>query len=286
MSAIQFYSNEEEKPRQVSHEHPLPVKVVGGSVGGGDAQPSDVIQGKTFTNDDGEQTGTMPDQSGNLHQNTSWDNDDGNISVSIVVPKGYYPGGEENLHIQDPDLTPENIRSGENIFGVEGTFTSDADATEEDIANGKVAYVNGKMVTGTLIHDISISHFIIQVNATGFGSSGEAYVLFFNATESELKEHLFGVNVKFDNANDGVWEYESGKSIDLSTLSFSAFKVDDSIVGDTQTIELDGSTLDFHFGVLELNGGQLQFDIVFNVDGGTFQANNNNPMITVDVWTY
>lgn len=286
MSAIQFYSNEEEKPRQVSHEHPLPVKVVGGSVGGGDAQPSDVIQGKTFTNDDGEQTGTMPDQSGNLHQNTSWDNDDGNISVSIVVPKGYYPGGEENVHIQDPDLTPENIRSGENIFGVEGTFTSDADATEEDIANGKVAYVNGKMVTGTLIHDIDISHFIIQVNATGFGSSGEAYVLFFNATESELKEHLFGVNVKFDNANDGVWEYESGKSIDLSTLSFSAFKVDDSIVGDTQTIELDGSTLDFHFGVLELNGGQLQFDIVFNVDGGTFQANNNNPMITVDVWTY
>lgn len=286
MSAIQFYSNEEEKPRQVSHEHPLPVKVVGGSVGGGDAQPSDVIQGKTFTNDDGEQTGTMPDQSGNLHQNTSWDNDDGNISVSIVVPKGYYPGGEENLHIQDPDLTPENIRSGENIFGVEGTFTSDADATEEDIANGKVAYVNGKMVTGTLIHDIDISHFIIQVNATGFGSSGEAYVLFFDATESELKEHLFGVNVKFDNANDGVWEYESGKSIDLSTLSFSAFKVDDSIVGDTQTIELDGSTLDFHFGVLELNGGQLQFDIVFNVDGGTFQANNNNPMITVDVWTY
>lgn len=286
MSAIQFYSNEEEKPRQVSHEHPLPVKVVGGSVGGGDAQPSDVIQGKTFTNDDGEQTGTMPDQSGNLHQNTSWDNDDGNISVSIVVPKGYYPGGEENLHIQDPDLTPENIRSGENIFGVEGTFTSDADATEEDIANGKVAYVNGKMVTGTLIHDIDISHFIIQVNATGFGSSGEAYVLLFDAMESELKEHLFGVNVKFDNANDGVWEYESGKSIDLSTLSFSAFKVDDSIVGDTQTIELDGSTLDFHFGVLELNGGQLQFDIVFNVDGGTFQANNNNPMITVDVWTY
>lgn len=286
MSAIQFYSNEEEKPRQVSHEHPLPVKVVGGSVGGGDAQPSDVIQGKTFTNDDGEQTGTMPDQSGNLHQNTSWDNDDGNISVSIVVPKGYYPGGEENLHIQDPDLTPENIRSGENIFGVEGTFTSDADATEEDIANGKVAYVNGKMVTGTLIHDIDISHFIIEENATGFGSSGEAYVLFFDAMESELKEHLFGVNVKFDNANDGVWEYESGKSIDLSTLSFSAFKVDDSIVGDTQTIELDGSTLDFHFGVLELNGGQLQFDIVFNVDGGTFQANNNNPMITVDVWTY
>lgn len=186
----------------------------------------------------------------------------------------------------DPNLQPQNIRAGVRIFGVQGTFTSDADASAEDIAHSKVAYVNGEKITGSFIPKFDISHFIIQENATGFGSSGEAYVLFFDATESELKERLFGVTVKFLNANDGTWEYESGKSIDLSTLSFSAFKVDDSIVGDTQTIELDGSTLDFHFGVLELNGGQLQFDIVFNVDGGTFQANNNNPMVSVDVWTY
>ena len=47
-------------------------------------------------------------------------------------------------------VTPENLRAGVEAFGVQGTFTADADATAEDIANGKTAYVNGEKITGTL----------------------------------------------------------------------------------------------------------------------------------------
>lgn len=47
-------------------------------------------------------------------------------------------------------VTPENLRAGAEAFGVQGTFTADADATAKDIASGKTAYVNGEKLTGTL----------------------------------------------------------------------------------------------------------------------------------------
>ena len=47
-------------------------------------------------------------------------------------------------------VTPENLRVGAEAFGVQGTFTADADATAEDIASGKTAYVNGEKITGVL----------------------------------------------------------------------------------------------------------------------------------------
>lgn len=48
----------------------------------------------------------------------------------------------------DPFLTASNIASGKEIFGVAGTFTSDANAVALDIEEGKTAYVNGTKVTG------------------------------------------------------------------------------------------------------------------------------------------
>ena len=47
-------------------------------------------------------------------------------------------------------ITPENLRQGAEAFGVQGTFTSDATATAEDILKDKTAYVNGEKVTGTM----------------------------------------------------------------------------------------------------------------------------------------
>ena len=53
----------------------------------------------------------------------------------------------------DPSIKSENIKEGETILGVPGGYkgidTSDADATEIDIASGKTAYVNGEKITGT-----------------------------------------------------------------------------------------------------------------------------------------
>lgn len=47
-------------------------------------------------------------------------------------------------------IIPENLKAGVEAFGVQGNFTSDADATAADIAKDKVAYVNGEKVIGTM----------------------------------------------------------------------------------------------------------------------------------------
>lgn len=47
-------------------------------------------------------------------------------------------------------LTANKLKAGETICGVDGTYTSDADAVALDIEEGKTAYINGTKVTGTL----------------------------------------------------------------------------------------------------------------------------------------
>ena len=54
------------------------------------------------------------------------------------------------LNDKNEHLLPENLKTGEICLGVEGTFTSDADAETKDIVVGKSGYVNGNKVTGTL----------------------------------------------------------------------------------------------------------------------------------------
>lgn len=86
-------------------------------------------------------------------------------------PEGYY-FSKVIVH-GDEDLIPENIKSGVNIFGVDGTLqegvdTSDATATSSDIIAPKTAYVNGKSVVGNIktIEKISedyISHLVKNI---------------------------------------------------------------------------------------------------------------------------
>ena len=45
-------------------------------------------------------------------------------------------------------VKPENIKKDVSIFGITGTYTSDANATANDIVTGKTAYVNGSKITG------------------------------------------------------------------------------------------------------------------------------------------
>lgn len=49
----------------------------------------------------------------------------------------------------DANLTAGNIAQGKEIFGVTGTFTSDANATAESMQLGVSAYVKGQRVVGT-----------------------------------------------------------------------------------------------------------------------------------------
>lgn len=71
-----------------------------------------------------------------------------------AVAQGKYTLGTVTVK-GDADLVAANIKKGVEIFGVTGTFTSDATAAAADIYTGKTAYVNGTKVTGTMA---SVSH--------------------------------------------------------------------------------------------------------------------------------
>lgn len=86
----------------------------------------------------------------------------GSIVIRNVVVKQQakvenYLAGENT----NSGLIANNIKKGITIGGITGTFeildTSDANATPEDIALGKTAYVNGIKITGTRVEPISVN---------------------------------------------------------------------------------------------------------------------------------
>ena len=68
---------------------------------------------------------------------------------------------DEIIVQKDTYLIPENIRSGVSVLGVEGTYegtdTSDATASADDILSGETAYVNGEKLTGTIEYRDGVS---------------------------------------------------------------------------------------------------------------------------------
>lgn len=70
-------------------------------------------------------------------------------TTDTVLESGRYIDG--NITIKgDANLVAGNIKSGSSIFGVNGTFTSDATATSGKILKDETAYVKGQKVTGTI----------------------------------------------------------------------------------------------------------------------------------------
>lgn len=69
-------------------------------------------------------------------------------------------------------VVAEVIKTGENILGVVGTYTADADATALDIAAGKIAYVNGQKIIGTA----GIAEYALTIDATGGTGTGTVTV--------------------------------------------------------------------------------------------------------------
>ena len=71
-------------------------------------------------------------------------------TADITIPQGSFLSSD--LVVQgSAALTPENIRAGEVVFNIRGSFTDDATAGSFDILAGKTAYVKGEKVTGTIL---------------------------------------------------------------------------------------------------------------------------------------
>lgn len=108
-----------------------------------DATSSDILSGKKAFSSNGELTGTMSNN-GTLNYTPT--------TSAQTIPSGYTSGGtiaavDSSI---DSDITAENIKTGVNILGVNGTFTSDANAVALDITENKTAYVNGQKITGSV----------------------------------------------------------------------------------------------------------------------------------------
>jgi hypothetical protein len=74
-------------------------------------------------------------------------------TVNQEIPKGIYDTGG-GLVVGDPGLISANIKAGVNIFGVSGNSsvvdTSPGTAVAADILSGKIAFVDGVLITGTI----------------------------------------------------------------------------------------------------------------------------------------
>lgn len=119
------------------------------------ATSSDILSGKTAYVNGSKITGNIESQDAQtITPSTS----------NQTISSGKYLSGTQTIK-GDSNLVASNIKSGVSIFGVNGNYTgngtdtSDATATQNDIANGKTAYVNGEKITGNLsvISQISTS---------------------------------------------------------------------------------------------------------------------------------
>lgn len=134
--------------------------ILQGEGGGGTAVAGDVLAGKTFTNDNGDAVGTMSNRSGEYAAlaYTPYTPPGNNPRLYLKAPDGFYPGtydgtnwnGVGNVWAEDADFVAGNIKANINLFGVNGTFTSDGTATTGDIISGKRAYVNGAALDGVV----------------------------------------------------------------------------------------------------------------------------------------
>ena len=121
-------------------------------LGSGNAVPSDVLAGKTFTNNDGvEYTGTMPNRGDYNGWGNSKGNDADNQRMWVKIPRGYY-NENANVFLSWADIrnmagiTAVKIKKGESIMGIIGSF-------EGWVPNPQDLYYNGVNSAGFTLGD-------------------------------------------------------------------------------------------------------------------------------------
>lgn len=87
--------------------------------GSGNAQPVDVLEEKTFSNDTGLLIGVMPNKTNSVNTGTTPRTMSGYLKVDI--PKGAYLNESNEVRIAASSLVPENIPIHKQIFDVVGT---------------------------------------------------------------------------------------------------------------------------------------------------------------------
>ena len=131
----------------------FPSKILSILQGSGNAQPSDVLTGKTFTNDSGEQTGTMAN-------NGAWGTTI-NPGGSVTIPSGFHNGSGRVTanNGSNPTIKYNNYSSVDGATSLSYTFDSNGiyrvcAIGHAEVHNGNQVefYTNGSIVTTHFSH--------------------------------------------------------------------------------------------------------------------------------------
>lgn len=124
----------------------FPSGIIGTDTSDANVQSMDVLMDKIAYSSIGKVVGTIPIKEMATYVPST---------INQVISGNQYLNGTQTI-LGDADLVSTNIRSGVNIFGVEGA-TNVIDTTEVDnpasnanLLTGHVAFVNGRKITGSL----------------------------------------------------------------------------------------------------------------------------------------
>ena len=143
-----------------------------------------------------------------------------------TIEAGKYLSGNQTIK-GDINLTPENIRAGISIFGVDGAphvmNTDGATAVDIDILKGKTAYVAGSLIEGAM-ESIEETEYIPSTNDqyidSGFYISGPQIIKGdINLLPTNIRKGvtIFGVEGEYDAGGTSVEE-----SVFLDCTSFNS----------------------------------------------------------------
>lgn len=90
-----------------------------GTQTGGDAVSANVLTGKTFTNDSGQQIGTMANRAGDTAALSSTV---AGTTLKLLPSDGYRDGVDDYVTITDADFAASNIKKDVNVLGILGTY--------------------------------------------------------------------------------------------------------------------------------------------------------------------
>jgi len=186
----------------------------------GDGQPADMLPGKTFMNEDGEQVGAMPTKAAATFTPTT---------TPQLIAAGQYLSGEQTI-IGDADLVSANIKAGKSIFGVAGkTTVVDTEDGYIDGANrvlaGFAGYADGVRYQGALKNN-----WTGDFAASALVSGGNyVYLTIPEDARYSPSARLRGYDIDFDSANikGGVNIFgKAGKSTVMETEGLTAYNAD------------------------------------------------------------
>ena len=166
----------------------------------GDAEAGHVLEGRTFSNaTEAGGDGAMPDR--------------GAVSITPgttaqTIVEGYHDGS--GTVEGDADLASGNIKSGVEIFGVDGDSnvvdTSSGDAIEGDIAAGKKAWVDGTEITGTASTGGTCIQALVPKTGqtTCYDTDGNTIECTDTGQDGDLQKGIEWPSPRFTDNNDGT----------------------------------------------------------------------------------